>query len=82
MPAGICILSLDVTERQAAEAQLRHAQKMETSGQLAGGIAHDLNNILTAILGFAESSPNRSGPTSRLGPTCRRSSPPGGAAWR
>ncbi len=43
----------DVTERRKLEAQLRHAQKMETVGTLAGGVAHDFNNILSAIIGFA-----------------------------
>jgi signal transduction histidine kinase len=71
VPVGICILSLDVTERQAAEAQLRHAQKMETIGQLAGGIAHDLNNILTAILGFAELITDQIGPDKPIGPDLR-----------
>jgi two-component system cell cycle sensor histidine kinase/response regulator CckA len=52
--SGAVILMEDVTERQALEAQLRQAQKMETLGQLSGAIAHDFNNLLQAIHGYAE----------------------------
>ncbi|MCK6460683.1 MAG: PAS domain S-box protein [Planctomycetes bacterium] len=52
----------DVTAQRLLERQLIHAQKMESIGRLAGGIAHDLNNQLSIILGSAELAQRGTGP--------------------
>jgi len=49
-PKSILIINTDVTEKKRMEAQFLRAQRMESIGTLAGGIAHDLNNVLSPIL--------------------------------
>lgn len=52
-PVGVIASGQDITERKQLEAQMQHAQKLESLGVLAGGIAHDFNNLLVGILGNA-----------------------------
>ncbi len=55
--------AIDVTDRKLAEERLVAAQRMDAVGQLAGGVAHEINNMMTAVLGFSDLLLNRLGPT-------------------
>ncbi|MDX2216670.1 MAG: response regulator [Oculatellaceae cyanobacterium bins.114] len=53
-PKSILVVSTDITEKKTLETQFLRAQRMESLGTLASGLAHDLNNILTPILSTAQ----------------------------
>jgi PAS domain S-box-containing protein len=72
-PLRMCGTHTDITERKMAEQereklqnQLNQAQKMESIGQLAGGVAHDFNNMLSVILGYADLALEQVDPSSSL----------------
>ncbi|MEP9353700.1 response regulator [Xanthobacter sp. KR7-65] len=55
-PAGgdIALCAIDMTEQKALEVQFAQSQKLQAVGHLAGGVAHDFNNVLTAIIGYCD----------------------------
>ena len=63
----VLILARDITERKRLSAELLQAQKMEAVGTLAGGVAHDFNNMLTAITGYTDLAKAALGPDSPVG---------------
>ena len=72
-PSHFITTIVDITDRKQAEeekkkleAQLFQAQKMESIGRLAGGVAHDFNNMLGIILGYAELALNKVNPSQSL----------------
>lgn len=53
-PQSILVVNTDITHKKQLERQLLHTQRLESLGTLAGGMAHDLNNILTPVLAIAQ----------------------------
>ncbi|MBU1344122.1 MAG: PAS domain S-box protein [Proteobacteria bacterium] len=63
---GLIVNLRDITDTKKMEAEFRQAQKMESVGRLAGGVAHDYNNALSVIMGFTQLAMNEVDPTAPL----------------
>jgi|GEM_PF-1288220 len=66
-PQGFEVIAEDITQRRALEEQLQQAFKMEAIGRLAGGLAHDFNNLVMIILGYTRLLRNTLGPSPLIG---------------
>ncbi len=76
---AVQITTIDVTDRKLAEEhrarleeRLRQAEKMEAIGQLAGGVAHDFNNQLTGVIGYAQMLSRKAGDNPMVKEYCKR----------
>ncbi len=63
---GCVIVFSDISEQLQLESELRHSQKMEAIGKLAGSIAHDFNNAITTVMGYSSFLMSRLDPQSEL----------------